>query len=192
MLATSPFREMRLAEAEHHIEQGAAYIDLRPINDYLDVHVPGSLALLYEKGPGMAARARDCLPLGLPLILLNDGRTDDLHAAASLRGKGFNVVGRVEDGLGAWAQKHGAPASIDIAATTDSPEGTLLDVGDSGAPKVETARHCPIENLWENVDEFAGVDHLVIIAGRGVRAALAVGILERAGAQHISYWKRPR
>ena len=43
-------------------DEGAAFVDLRPTDDYLEVHIPGSLSLVYEFGPGMAARARDWAP----------------------------------------------------------------------------------------------------------------------------------
>lgn len=191
-LATRTLKALSFDEAAAFMEQGAAYVDLRPIPEYLDVHIPGSIALLYEMGPGMATRARDCLPLSVPLILLGDDHADEMHAAASLRGKGFVVLGALEDGINAWAQRHGAPASTDVYESTEPPSGNLLDVNDSGAPRVETARRVSIERLWDDVGEVVDVGRLIIVAGYGVRAAIAIGILERAGARNLGFWKRPR
>src|SRR2546427_5172967 len=104
MLTT--LKRLSFDEALGEVEAGrAAFADLRNVDDYLDVHIPGSLELLYEWGPGMASRARDCLPLDLAAILLDLGAGDVTHAAASLRGKGFTVPGTVDDGINAWAAR---------------------------------------------------------------------------------------
>ena len=95
MLATRTLRRLPFEEALAAVDTGAAFVDLRPTDAYLEVHIPASLALLYERGPGMASRARDCLPLDLPLVLVDLGELDYVHAAASLRGKGFTVLGSI-------------------------------------------------------------------------------------------------
>lgn len=188
MLATATLRDLTLKEAEDHVDGGGAFVDLRPVAGYLDVHIPGSLSLSYERGPGFASRARDCLPLSLELVLLDGGHGDLVHAAASLRGKGFSVVGRVEDGVKTWAQAHGAPASTETAIGAAAPRGTKLDVGDPGAPRVQDALHIPIERLWDRVAELTSSHSVAISAGYGVRAALAVGMLERSGIDEIVFW----
>ena len=187
-------RELDFDDALAYVEGGASFIDLRPIDDYLDVHVPGSLALLYESGPGMAARARDCLPLELPLVLLDLGHGDIEHAAASLRGKGFSVLGRVTNGINQWARRRGAPASTEVVTgnrggRTGTEPLTILDVADPGAGKVQDATFIPIEKLWSRLSEFAGRSSVVVASGYGVRAALAVGMLERARVKHVIFWK---
>lgn len=189
MVATSTLKTLGIDLADAALEEGAAFVDLRPIRDYLDVHIPGSLALLYEFGPGMASRARDCLPLSLPLVLLDDGTSDLMNAAASLRGKGFTVVGRLEGGLTRWAEVHGAPASTE-AVTAAAEDATILDVSDPGAPDATDAITIPIERLWTRVHELDGKGPVVVCAGRGIRAALAVGILERAAIDVLFWWSR--
>src|SRR5688500_8998226 len=103
MVAASTLRELEPEEARATLDAKAALVDLRGVDDYLDGHVRASLSLSYEWGPGFAGRARDCLPLHLGLILISDGAGDAQHAAASLRGKGFDVLGtlaRAELGSG--------------------------------------------------------------------------------------------
>jgi hydroxyacylglutathione hydrolase len=189
MVATSTLKSLSLDVADVAVDEGAAFVDLRPIRDYLDVHIPGSLALLYEFGPGMASRARDCLPLSLPLVLLDDGSSDLMNAAASLRGKGFTVLGRLGGGVSEWAKAHGAPESTEVI---DAPaEGaTVLDVSDPGAPDATGAVTISIERLWTRVHELEGKGPVVINAGQGIRAALAVGMLERAGIEVVFWWSR--
>jgi rhodanese-related sulfurtransferase len=192
VVTTRTLRDLPFHEALALVDAGAAFIDLRSVEPYLDVHIPGSLCLLYERGPGMASRARDCLPLELPLILEvsdENGGIDLVHAAASLRGKGFTVVGKTSDPINQWAGIRGVPSSTEIVHSTISGSGIALDVGDPGAEHMEDAIRIPIESLWHRVgDELAGAERVAIVSGYGVRAALAVGILERAGVGEVLFW----
>lgn len=188
MPVTSTIRTLPFDEVLANIDEGAALVDLRSIESYLEVHVPGSLELLYEFGPGMAARARDCLPLSLPLILLDLGEGDMVNAAASLRGKGFAVLGKADDGINQWAATRGAPASTEVVERL-SANGTVLHVGDPGARAPKGAIHIPIELLWRRVGEVAEREPIAVVAGFGVRAALAIGMLERAGLQEVTFYK---
>jgi rhodanese-related sulfurtransferase len=188
MLATRTLRDLSFDEALSEVDAGAAFIDLRTVEQYLEVHVPGSLCLVYEWGPGMAARARDCIPLDLPMILMEADDIDLIHAAASLRGKGFTVLGKTADPINQWAARRGAPVSTEVVHSTIPGTGTVLDVGDPGAEKMPDAVRIPIEELWPRVDEIRGAERVAVLAGYAVRAALAVGILERAGVKEIIFW----
>jgi rhodanese-related sulfurtransferase len=180
---------LEFADALAYRDEGAAFVDLRPTDAYLEVHIPGSLALVYEFGPGMAARARDCLPLDLPLVVLAAGGVDIANAAAALRGKGFTVLGAVENAVNAWISAERAIASTEVATGSSRPAGAVLDVGDPGAARIEGSKRIVIERLWTHVDEVGRDGPIVVVAGFGVRAGLAVGILERAGRNDIVFWK---
>jgi rhodanese-related sulfurtransferase len=182
-------KELAFPEAVRLVDEGAAFVDLRPLDDYLDVHIAGSLELLYEAGPGMAARARDCLPLELPLVLLGDATVDSVHAAASLRGKGFTVLGLADDALNQWASERGPLASTEVRRGDNPPAPTVLDVGDPGAKRVDGSLRIPIERLWRRVEDVPKGQRIAIAGGYGVRAALAVGMLERAGIAEVVFWK---
>jgi rhodanese-related sulfurtransferase len=188
MPVTSTLKKLNFDGALELVDRGAAFVDLRPPEDYLDVHVPGSLALIYEFGPGMAARARDCIPLGLGLVIMDLGAGDVMHAAASLRGKGFTVLGTVEDAINSWAAARGAPASTETISVAPG-KGTILDVGDPGSQVPQEAVRIPVERLWARVGELDTVGPVAVAAGYGVRACLAVGILERAGHEEIMLWR---
>jgi len=181
--------ELDLERGDALVAEGAAYVDLRVTDEYLDVHIPGSLSLVYEFGPGMAGRARDCLPLNLPLLLLSSPKADMGNAAAALRGKGFTVIGRVDGALEGWAARHGTPASTEVIEGPDAPQGMVLDVADPGVIPPEGGRRIALDHLWARAAELAGEDVVVVAAGYGVRAALAVGMLERAGVGEVVFWK---
>ena len=189
MIVTTTLKSLDFDEALGVVEHGGAFVDLRPLDDYLEVHIPGSLSLQYEKGPGLGSRARDCLPLDLPLVILDLDAADPMRAAAALRGKGFSVVGSVADGLNRWAEARENPISTETVESGVAPVGgRILDVGDRGAGRDAADVHIPLEQLWDRIDELQGQGGIVVAAGYGVRAALAVGMLERAGIEQIAFW----
>lgn len=181
-------KDFRLDEARAHLSHGAALVDLRPAEEFLDVHVAGSLPLVYEFGPGMSNRARDCLPLDLPLILLGTHDVDLEHAAASLRGKGFAVVGALRGGVEEWARSEGRPVSTALLDRMPD-KATIVDVGDPGAPSVEGAVKIPAESIWVRAGELDPAGPVVIPCGFGIRAALAVGVLEHHGFRDVSLYR---
>lgn len=184
MLTKPSLQTLDFTEALDAVDRGAAFIDLRRIPSYFEVHIPGSIPLLYEFGPGLASRARDCLPLSLPLVLLELGYGNCAHAAAALRGKGFTVLGKIDDGINRWAAARGTPRSTEVLS---SPTGRVLDVGDPGAQAHDDAVHIPVELLWSRLAELHDDEQLTVASGYGVRASVAVGILERAGHE-VSIW----
>ena len=195
MVVQSTLRELSFADALRELDSGAAFVDLRPIDAYLEVHVPGSLALLYEFGPGLPVRARDCIPLDLPFVILDSDAEDAAHAARGLRGKGFTVLGKTDDAVNNWAASGGRPASTEVITESRAPDGLILDVADPGARVPATATRIPAELLWDRVDEVKGQTRVIVAAGYGVRAALCIGIMERAGINEILFWRttsRPR
>lgn len=191
MVVATTCKELSFDEALRLVSDGAAFVDLRPTDDYLEVHIPRSLALLWEFGPGMAGRARDALPLSLPFVLSDPATVDVTHAANALRGKGFSVLGKVGDAINSWvAATSETPASTDVVTGSEPPSGTLVDVGDPGVVLGSQADvHIPLEQLWSRAGEIARNERVVVPAGYGVRAALAVGILEHAGIEDIVFYK---
>ncbi|MDP9066907.1 MAG: hypothetical protein M3N53_00985 [Actinomycetota bacterium] len=188
MLSTSTLKELSLSSALGAVDEGAAFVDLRPVRNYLDVHIPRSLSLQYENGPGFQSRARDCIPLDIPLVLLHDEAADMIWAAACLRGRGFAVLGTVQDGLNAWANVHGTPASTEIYRGPQPRRARVLDVTDPGTTGATDATTIPIEQLWGRAPELKDERRVVVAFGYGVRAALAVGILERTGIDDVIAW----
>jgi rhodanese-related sulfurtransferase len=188
MTVTTTLKRLTFDEALDVVDLGGAFVDLRRTDDYLDAHVPGSLDVVYEDGPGMSTRARDCLPLDLPYVLLDLGHGNPPLAAAALRGRGFHVVGSVEDGLNRWAES--SPLASTETFTGDRvPDGTILHVSDPGAVAPEGAVTIPADDLWPRCDELDPSRRVVVAAGYGVRAGLAVGMLERNGFRDVAFWR---
>lgn len=189
MPTATTLRSIGFDDALELVDSGAVFLDLRDVDSYLDVHIPRSIDVLYEFGPGFNSRARDCIPLDVPLILLDLGVGNLLNAAPALRGKGFDVLGKVDDGINEWVSKRGNPASTEIV--TEKPENaSVLHVNDPGVQAAGVDMTIPIEQLWGRVGEI-GTGLIAVAAGAGVRAAIAVGILERAG-HDVVFWKTRR
>jgi rhodanese-related sulfurtransferase len=102
------------------------------------------------------------------------------------------VEGVLDGGLRAWAEAHGTPASTDVLEGDAAAGGTILHVNDPGAVAPEGALRIPIEHLWREADKIPFDSPAVIVAGHGLRAAMAVGILERAGVDELTFWWRKR
>jgi rhodanese-related sulfurtransferase len=188
MVVLTTLKTLDFEDAARLVDGGAAFIDLRPTDQYLAGHIPGSIPLLYEAGPGLPSRARDCLPLDLPLVLMDQPGIDMANAAAALRGKGFSVLGVVESALERWREARGH------LAITDSPSSApdidvVLDVGDPGARSPAGSLRIPVERLWGELERLEGIGRVVVPSGMGVRAALAVGMLERAGVRAVQIWR---
>jgi rhodanese-related sulfurtransferase len=192
MTVTTTVKRLTFDDALEVVALGGALLDLRAPPAYLEAHVPGSIDVVYELGPGMSSRARDCLPLDVPYALLDLNHGDVVHAAAALRGRGFNVVGAVDDGLNQWAAKGDRLASTEVLQAEPAPGTTLLHVGDPGAVAPEGALTIPADDLWPRAGELPREGRIVVIAGYGVRAALCVGILERRGFGDVALWQSGR
>jgi rhodanese-related sulfurtransferase len=186
MTVTTTVKRLGFDEALEVVSMGGALLDLRPAAAYLESHVPGSIGIVFESGPGMQSRVRDCLPLEIPYALLDLGHGDVAPAAAALRGKGFNVVGAVDDALRHWAAAGRQLASTEVVPDAAPADATLLHVGDPGAVAPEGALSIPAEDLWPRTDELPRDGRIVVVAGYGVRAALCVGILERKGFRDVA------
>jgi rhodanese-related sulfurtransferase len=187
---TTTVKRLTFDEALEVVDTGGAYLDLRPTDAYLDAHVPGALDLVFEQGPGMSTRARDCLPLSLPYVLLDLGHGDTGLATAALRGRGFEIAGAVDDALNRWAGEGRRIASTDVVTGETPPDGTILHVADPGAAAPDGAVTIPADDLWPRCDELDRSGRVVVVAGYGVRAGLAVGILERNGFDDVALWRR--
>lgn len=182
-------RDLEPAQIARILGEGGLLIDLRPTGDYLARHLAGSIPLLYEAGPGLGGRARDLLPLDARLVLLEDGVSSMEDAAAAFRGKGFDVAGFLPGGVeGRQIPSHGGITATPEVAIGDSGRGRiLLNVADPGAVDAGSAELIPAERLWERGAELDRGASFGVLAGWGVRAAAAIGILEHLGFENLAF-----
>lgn len=173
------------ADSVHRILHNGLLIDLRPVASWLERHVRASISVLYEPGPGFGTRARDLLPLDAHLILLEDESSPIEDAASRLRGKGFDVVGVFSGGIDAWPDRSELATAKVVALDSADKPSILLHVGDPGTNYTGDARSIPTERLWEKSLDASPAEPIGVLAGFGVRAAAAVGILEKLGFTNV-------
>lgn len=162
------------------LSDGALALDLRPVDEHLASHPEGAVSLLFENGPGFGGRARDILPLNAKLVLLDDGSSDCDEAAAMLRGKGFYVAGSA---IGAELPQVTTPiADVGSAGSLE-----LIDVADPGTVKQERALVIPADRLWDEASALDTSWRIGVLAGWGVRAATAVGLLRTRGFADVTF-----
>ena len=191
--SASTLRSLTAERARELIAGGALAIDLRPIADYLAGHIHGSIPLLFEAGPGLGGRARDLLPLDARLVLLDDDVSPLQRAADSFRGKGFDVVGALAGGVNAWSDPLVTTPVVQLAEARDVL--ALIDVSDPGTalpPGHGVGASIPVERLWDEAGELGRNWDLGVLAGYGVRAAAAVGILEKLGFTKLTFVRTRR
>lgn len=169
-------------------------IDLRPVDEYLARHWVGSIPLLFEDGPGLGGRARDLLPLDARLVLLEDSNSALDDSAASFRGKGFDVAGYLEAGVYGRRPANDVGISSTPDISIDEAESLfLLDVVDPGSLSDGRGLLIPAERLWLRAGELDKKSRIGVLAGWGVRAAAALGILEKIGFRDLVFVRtRPR
>jgi len=181
-------RTLTAARVTEILAADGLVVDLRPIDTYLAAHIRGSVPLLYEAGPGLGGRARDLLPLEARVVLLDDGASPLDRAADSFRGKGFEVVGALAGDPGTWP---GGPVATPVVPLAEAPDTlALIDVADPGTvvpPEYGVGARIPAERLWDRAGELGRTWHLGILAGWGVRAAAALGILEKLGFTSLTF-----
>ena len=191
--SASTLRSLTAERARELLAGGALAIDLRPIADYLAGHIHGSIPLLFEAGPGLGGRARDLLPLDARLVLLDDDVSPLQRAADSFRGKGFDVVGALAGGVNAWSDPLVTTPVVQLAEARDVL--ALIDVSDPGTalpPGHGVGASIPVERLWDEAGELGRNWDLGVLAGYGVRAAAAVGILEKLGFTKLTFVRTRR
>ncbi|MGH2718426.1 MAG: rhodanese-like domain-containing protein [Actinomycetota bacterium] len=187
-MAETTLRALSADRVRQLVRGEGIVIDLRPPTDYLSAHIPGSIPLLYEAGPGLGGRARDLLPLDARLVILEDATSPLDKAADALQGKGYEVVGYFPGGVAAWPDAAGGTPVLPLGNA--QPGMRLVDVADPGTQPPAGwpgLLRIPAEELWSRSAELDRDERLGVLAGWGVRACAAVGILEHLRFRSLTY-----
>jgi rhodanese-related sulfurtransferase len=158
-------------------------VDIRSREKYAAGHVPGSIAI--EHGQHFAAYAGWVTPWGSEIVLVSDSEEELDLADQQLASIGIEGITRVvlDSSSDATWTGHRRIDWETFAACTPAPGRVLLDVRrpeEWRSGHLEHAVHIPVEELSDRLAEVPAGE-VWVHCQAGFRAAVAAGLLDRAG-----------
>lgn len=168
------------AVAAPAIPEDAWVIDLRSREHYFAGHIAGALNV--EWGSSFAPWVGWLVPFGEPVYLVLDPDQDPAAVAVELGRIGYEVAGATTDLTGVSATT-GQMAGVDDAAAAIGSGATVVDVRDPNEREAEHAAGTVHRYVPDLRDAVPGddADEVWLMCASGFRAAIAAGLVERAG-----------
>jgi rhodanese-related sulfurtransferase/glyoxylase-like metal-dependent hydrolase (beta-lactamase superfamily II) len=175
------------AMAARLLDDGALLVDVRPVAEYADRHVPGSLSIPLREA--FATWLGWLAPPEQPLLVLRSAGQDPDEVAWQAAKIGYDaVVGELVGGIDGWMA-----AGLPVTETRVVRPGTLvgpeaLDVrlaAEYAAGHVPGARHVELGALPAHAAQLPDRP-VVVMCSHGERAATGASLLERAGRHDVS------
>ena len=173
-----------LDTVRHHLTDGAVLVDARPITEFAEAHVPGSLSV--EHRSVFASWFGWLVPLDRAVVFILDEDTDRDDLVRKCLAVGHdNLLGELHGGIDAWAEA-GLLVEATPLVTADHMAGTVLDIRqrnewDEG--HVPGAIHVELGELATTV---VPDDPMTVMCGHGERAMSGASILQAARHRGVS------
>lgn len=175
------------ATASGLLRDGAGLVDVRPVVEYAEGHVPGSLSIPLRDA--FATWLGWLAPHDQPLLVLRSADQDPDEVAWQAVKIGYdNLVGELGGGIAAWTA-----AGLPVTATglvgpqtVVGPEA--LDVRQDAeyiSGHLPGARHIELGALPDRAADLPDRP-VVVMCGHGERAVTGASVLERAGRHEVS------
>ncbi|TQN42927.1 3-mercaptopyruvate sulfurtransferase SseA [Blastococcus colisei] len=173
-------------------ESGAVVVDVRPVSDFSDGHVPGALSIPLR--PQFATWLGWLVSPGTPLVVVRDPDQDPEEVAWQARKVGYDqLAGELAGGMNAWREAGAAIRSIPLVTTEqlpdiDSGDLEILDVRQDSefrSGHVPGARHVELGTLANRAAQLPARP-TVVMCGHGERAMGAASLLARAGRSQVT------
>jgi hydroxyacylglutathione hydrolase len=171
---------------------GAAVVDVRPVSDFSDGHVPGALSIPLR--PQFATWLGWLVPAGTPLVVVRHPDQDLEEVAWQARKVGYDqLAGELAGGMSTWREEGAAIRSIPLVTAEQLPDVStgnleILDVRQDSefrSGHVAGARHIELGVLAERAAQLPARP-TVVMCGHGERAMGAASLLARAGRSQVS------
>jgi hydroxyacylglutathione hydrolase len=159
-------------------------VDVRPRDQYLGGHIPGSLSI--EWGSSFAPWTGWLVPFGEPVHLILGPLQDPVWAATELGRIGYRVSGATTDLAGIDLTKGRTAAEGELADALASGV-TVVDVRDPSERKtahIAGTVHQYVPDLRESIPGES--EEVWLVCESGFRAAIAAGLVERAGRTPVT------
>jgi hydroxyacylglutathione hydrolase len=183
-------KPLTIREAIPHFQRGAAMLDTRSKESYVNLHVPGAVHL--EVGDQISSRVGFVLPPDYPLVLVLEDEADYREIVYSLARVGYEkVVGYLSESLDAW-QAMGLPVtSGDIQDITPQDLHSLMISGNGNKPIILDVREpweyqqghlpgallIPLGQLAGRVKELNSEKPVAVVCQTGNRSQSGAAVL---------------
>jgi glyoxylase-like metal-dependent hydrolase (beta-lactamase superfamily II)/rhodanese-related sulfurtransferase len=191
-------RPLSLGQAVPNFQRGAGLLDVRPRQDFVAKHVPGSAHI--EAGAQLSNRAGFVLHPSQPLVLLLEAPTQYEEVVYSLARVGYDhVVGYLEHGLAEWEAAGYPLAAGDLQDLQPAELHALLQTDNGDRPLVLDVREpweyaqghipgavlAPLGQLAQHVAQLDRQRPTAVVCASGNRSQSAAALLGQQGFKRI-------
>lgn len=171
----------------HHLGDGAALVDVRPLDRFAAAHIPGALSIPLR--PVFASWLGWLAPVDRPLIIVRDPDqdADDIVWQAAKIGYD-NLVGELAGGIDAWTAAEREVASTRVVGPDQLENVRVLDIRQRPeylSGHLPGAFHIELGAVAERAGELSE-EPTVVMCGHGERAMGAASLLEQAGHRRLA------
>jgi hydroxyacylglutathione hydrolase len=189
-----PLREVGSAELKAMLNNGEIALDVRPADQFIAGHVPGSVNIALSGQ--FATWAGTVLGLSARPVLVADSVEQITEARTRLARIGMeDLAGQLSGGVAAW-KAAGFPVSAmnqmsaaDLDETLASSRTQILDVrreSEWEAGHIEGAIWWPLDNFRVAPPEIDQSAPIAVHCKSGYRSMIACSLLQRAGFLNVS------
>lgn len=173
---------------------GALVVDVRTDEQFDDAHVPGAVPIPLLRA-GFGTRLAWLAVPGREILLVGRDDEDGRRAAWLAAAVGVRTSGHLAGGMTSWRQERRPVARVerlaaaDLAARLEADEALqVVDVREPGewaGGSIPGAVRVSWRKLVALPAEIDPARPVAAVCGSGQRAAIAAGLLQRAGARHV-------
>jgi len=174
--------ELSVDEFRGQQAAGAIVIDVRPLVDFAHGHIPGALSIVLR--PAFASWLGWIVPAERQLIFVRAPDQDGRDLVEQCLKIGYeNLVGELEDGMGAWRAAGFPVSAIALRPVDEELQSPSLDVRQANewaSGHIPGARHVELGSVMASTGAIPA-GPLTIYCGHGERAMTAASLLEGQG-----------
>ena len=184
-------RQVQQAETD-----GALVVDVRTELQFDEAHIPGAICITSRRA-GFGSKLAWLARPEQPLVLVGRDDEDAREAAALAVAVGLrNLAGYLAGGMTSWredklaverVQRLTVPELRELWGSEDR-RPQVLDVRERDewdAGHIPGSIHVPYHDIRDVPDGIDPARPVAVICGSGQRSAVAVGLLQRHGAEHV-------
>lgn len=174
-------------EVRRLVDDGARVVDVRPIEEYAEAHVPGSLSI--QLRPAFGTWLGWLVPEGAVVVVLRNPDQAPAEILGQAAKVGYGVAGELFGGIAAWTDAGQVTSSTSLGPPSTMTEvQRVLDIrqdAEFAAGHVPGAEHSELGALPAAATSLAD-GPVTVMCGHGERAMSAASVLERAGLDDVS------